>query len=96
MVLMNSFDYTRWLPENEKNMSSLAKSAFSPFGGGSRICLGIHLARMELRLAVAEFFRVCKDAKLAPSVTPESMAMLNFFLIAPAAHRCEIVLKDEL
>lgn len=51
---------------------------------------------MELRLAVAEFFRVCKDAKLAPSATPQSMAMLNFFLIAPAAHKCEIVLKDGL
>ncbi|KAI5251552.1 cytochrome P450 monooxygenase [Aureobasidium subglaciale] len=84
------FDHTRWLPPN--TLSPLAKAVFSPFGAGSRVCIGVHLARMELRLAAAEFFRECKGAKLAASTTEESMKPVNFFLITPTAHKCEIVM----
>ena len=73
-------------------MSDRAKAAFSPFGAGSRVCMGIHLAYMELRLATALFFRECKGAKLAPSVTAESMEVENIFLIAPKAGECKVVL----
>jgi hypothetical protein len=102
------------------------------------------LARMELRYAVAFFFRECKGVsdeyrkgghgrddsakgdpllwsgraicrsaealapwptlaalapcsvtvRLAPSPTPESMEFENFFLIAPKAHRCDIMLEQ--
>jgi hypothetical protein len=45
---------------------------------------------MELRYAVAFFFRDCRGIRLALSTTPESMEFENFFLIAPKAHRCEI------
>ncbi|THX68893.1 cytochrome P450 monooxygenase [Aureobasidium pullulans] len=86
----DKFDHTRWLPPNE--LSPLAKAVFSPFGAGSRVCIGIHLARMELRLATAKFFRECKGAKLAPSTTDESMKPVNFFLITPQAHKCEIIM----
>ena len=48
---------------------------------------------MELRLATAEFFRKCKGARLKTSVTDESMEMVNFFLIAPKAHKCEIEIE---
>lgn len=86
----DKFDHTRWLPPNE--LSPLAKAVFSPFGAGSRVCIGMHLARMELRLAAAAFFRECKGARLAASTTDESMKPVNYFLIAPKAHKCEIVL----
>jgi cytochrome P450 len=66
---------------------------YSPFGLGSRVCLGVHLARMEMRLATTEFFRVCQGAMLAPSVTNDSMGMENYFLIAPVGHKCEVVVK---
>ena len=90
------FDHTRWLPiEGSERQRlpepELAKSIFSPFGAGARSCLGIHLARMELRLGAAEFFLRCPNAKLAPGTTPESMEMENHFLIAPKSHRCEII-----
>lgn len=49
---------------------------------------------LELRYAVAFFFRECRGIKLAPRTTPESMEFENFFLIAPKAHRCEITLKN--
>ncbi|KAI5266530.1 cytochrome P450 monooxygenase [Aureobasidium subglaciale] len=84
------FDHTRWLPPN--TLSPLAKAVFSPFGAGSRVCIGVHLARMELRLAAAKFLRECKGAKLAGSTTDESMKPVNFFLITPTAHKCEIVM----
>lgn len=52
----------------------------------------MHLAYMELRLATAEFFRVFKGARLAPSATPQCMEMEHFFAGAPKGHKCEIVL----
>ncbi|KAK4966967.1 hypothetical protein LTR28_003222, partial [Elasticomyces elasticus] len=87
------FHPTRWLPGKE--MPQAAKTAFHPFGAGARICAGIHLARMELRHAVAEFFRECRGIELCKSVTPESMEIINFFLIAPKGHKCEITLRSD-
>jgi len=50
---------------------------------------------MELRYAVAIFFRDLRGARLADMVTEESMAPLNFFLIAPKGKKCEIVLPGK-
>jgi hypothetical protein len=47
---------------------------------------------MELRMATAEFFRVFKGARMAPSATPQSMEMEHFFAGAPSGHKCEIML----
>ncbi|KAK4621200.1 Cytochrome P450 monooxygenase [Fulvia fulva] len=83
---------SRWLNDE---VSPEAKKVFHPLGSGSRICVGMHLAYMELRLASAEFFRVCKGACLAASVTDESMEMENHFLMAPRGHKLEIVLPKK-
>jgi cytochrome P450 len=65
--------------------------AFNPFGHGSRQCLGIHLGRIEMRLATALFFRECPGAKLASSATPESMAVVDSFIAGlPRDRRCGI------
>lgn len=69
--------------------------AFNPFGNGARQCLGIHLGRMEMRLATAMFFRECRGAKLAASATPESMSVIDSFVAGvPRDRRCEIELRS--
>src|SRR3569833_568688 len=72
------FDHSRWLPDS--NLSEQAKMSFNPFGYGARQCLGIHLGRIEMRLAAAMFFRECAGARLAPSATPESMDVMDSFI----------------
>lgn len=51
------------------------------------MCLGIHLAYMELRHGITEFVRECRHLELSKLSPPESMEMENFFLIAPVSHR---------
>ncbi|KKY24317.1 putative cytochrome p450 monooxygenase [Diplodia seriata] len=82
------FDPYRWLslPPN----TSPSSMSFMPFGAGTRICLGLHLALMELRLATAVFFRELKGVRLSGRTTPESMDVVNFFLITPKSGRCYI------
>lgn len=84
---MHSFQPERWLDKE-----STRNAVTAAFGGGSRVCLGLHLAYMELRYSAAHFFRTCKTAQLAPETTPASMEPENFFLIIPAAKKCEIVM----
>lgn len=80
-------------PPSKSSSSCLLLIRKQPFGAGARTCLGINVAQMEIRLATAEFFRECAGARLAPSTTPASMALDQFFLLSPAGHKCEVVLK---
>ncbi|KAH8799834.1 putative benzoate 4-monooxygenase cytochrome P450 [Xylogone sp. PMI_703] len=79
-----TFDPSRW-----DNPTKDMQDAFMPFSTGSRGCIGIHLARMELRLATAYFFKTFPHAKMSPKGTPEiDMEPQTFFLLAPKGHRC--------
>ncbi|KAJ5514962.1 hypothetical protein N7463_004514 [Penicillium fimorum] len=79
-------------PERWENPTKEMKDASLPFSGGSRICLGMHLARMELRLATALFFRALPNARPSTKegMTANEMEMQSFFLMAPQVHRCII------
>ncbi|RDW78462.1 hypothetical protein BP5796_06314 [Coleophoma crateriformis] len=81
------FKPERWLDQTQE-----MKDAFMPFGGGSRVCIGMHLAYMELSLATAMFFRELPGTK---TLTSESdMEFENYFVIAPKGHTCEITLAS--
>ena len=59
----------------------------------STVCIGLHLARLELSLAAAIFFREFPDVKISKLTTEKSMEMENHFLIAPKAHECFVILQ---
>ncbi|KAF1350640.1 sterigmatocystin biosynthesis P450 monooxygenase [Delphinella strobiligena] len=80
-----TFNPDRWL-----DATQAMRDAYSPFGAGSRVCLGIHLAMLELCMVTFKFLKQCPTAELCASTTPESMEIENFFLIVPKSHRCDI------
>ncbi|KAH7075574.1 cytochrome P450 [Paraphoma chrysanthemicola] len=84
------FDGFRFLEKSK--MSAQQKAAYMPFGGGSRVCIGLHLANMELRLGTALFFRQCRGARLGENMKDEMMEMDNRFLISPKGHCCYVTL----
>jgi hypothetical protein len=68
------------------------KDSFMPFGGGSRICIGMHLGQMELRLATAHFFRRIIRPKVSSKegFIDDDMYQHMYFLVSPKGHRCMI------
>ncbi|KAF5982362.1 cytochrome P450 monooxygenase [Fusarium bulbicola] len=58
-------DPETWSPSRWEKSSKMMHDAIMPFGGGSRVCIGKHLARMELRLAGARIFRAFPNATVS-------------------------------
>ncbi|ESZ94909.1 hypothetical protein SBOR_4701 [Sclerotinia borealis F-4128] len=85
-----SFQPERWLASKTDHL----KAVSHPFGAGTRTCLGIHLARTEMWLALALFFRQCKGARIAASQSEDGMEMKNFFSISPKGKKCMITLRE--
>ncbi|KAK3694514.1 cytochrome P450 [Podospora appendiculata] len=83
------FNPERWL---DGNVTRDMQDAFMPFGGGSRVCIGSHLARMELRLATTLFFRAFPHAKVSSKQNMSSADMVPaiFFILSPQGKRCLI------
>ncbi len=54
------------------------------------VCIGLHLAKIELRLGAARFFKAFPHATLSSleGMSDEDMFPELFFLISPQGHRC--------
>ncbi|KAH9895505.1 cytochrome P450 [Xylariomycetidae sp. FL2044] len=80
-----TFDPSRW-----QNASKAMRDGWMPFGGGSRVCIGLYLAMMELRLATAHFFRQFPNARVSSreDMSDADMEQLIFFLMFPKGRRC--------
>lgn len=94
------FDPTRFLDVKlpsmaEGHLTPNQKKVFVPFGGGTRMCLGINLAYLELRLGLALFFRECRGASLAKSMSLDDMAPDHFFVSSPRGRKCLITLGNK-
>ncbi|KAH7016446.1 cytochrome protein [Microdochium trichocladiopsis] len=83
----DKFNPWRW-----KNPTKEMKNAWMPFGGGTRTCVGIHLAYIEIRLGVARFFREFPHAKISTreGMSDDDMKEVVFFLLSPKGKRCLI------
>ncbi|KAK8017822.1 cytochrome P450 [Apiospora rasikravindrae] len=79
-------------PERWETPTQEMKDAFLPYGLGTRSCVGMHLANMELRISAVRFFKVFPSIVMssAEGMSDDDMEMMNFFLVAPKGHRCLI------
>ncbi|KKK14137.1 hypothetical protein P175DRAFT_0512102 [Aspergillus ochraceoroseus IBT 24754] len=80
----DEFDPDRWI-----NPTKDMKDSFLPWGAGSRICIGMHLARIELKKGAALFFRNFPTARLTTKegFSDQDMDPVIFFLMSPKGHR---------
>ncbi|KAL6856700.1 cytochrome P450 [Trichoderma novae-zelandiae] len=83
----DAFDPSRWAAPTRE-----MKDSFMPFGNGSRICIGLHLARMELRYAAAKFLLTYPEARVSAleGFSETDMVPRIFFFEEPKAKRCLI------
>jgi hypothetical protein len=56
------------------------------------VCIGLHLAQMELRIATAKFFRAFPNAKVSTleGFSDDDMEQMIYFLMYPKNKRCLI------
>ncbi|KAL5333391.1 cytochrome P450 [Aspergillus crustosus] len=83
-------DPERFIPSRWEHPTKLMKDGFMAFGAGTRSCIGVYLARMELRLALALFFKSFPKAKLSTKagMLEQELEMKIYFLVSPKGHRC--------
>ncbi|XEV07539.1 hypothetical protein FSHL1_012826 [Fusarium sambucinum] len=85
----DTFDATRFIdPSPEQNRAHV------PFSIGSRSCIGMHLARMEILITLATLFRQCRGMKLHHDTTNDMMRQVGEFFIVPKGGTCGIVVSD--
>ncbi|KAL3298647.1 cytochrome p450 [Colletotrichum asianum] len=84
------FNADRFLNPAEVKLQQ--RQAMIALGGGARVCIGQHLAMMELRLSAAIFFRECRGARLSSEMPADSMDLVDFVLLSPKRNRCDITL----
>lgn len=77
----------RWLTES--GPSEEMKALFMPFSKGTRACLGIHLAMMELKLTTARLVGEYV-VTVGDSMRDTDMDMKDHFLVLPAGGRCDL------
>jgi cytochrome P450 len=60
------------------------------------VCIGLHLARIELRLATARFFLAFPDATMSAKEgfrAEDDMRQMIYFLMGPKGKRCLVDLN---
>ncbi|KAJ0110304.1 hypothetical protein J7T55_000737 [Diaporthe amygdali] len=79
----------RWEIADEERLKAM-KKAWIPFGSGARTCLGLNLAIIELKAALAAVFRHY-NVELDPNTDPDGMSPIFAAVIRPKAEKCNLV-----
>ncbi|CAN9175716.1 unnamed protein product [Alternaria alternata] len=90
-------DPERFIPARWDNPSTDMLQSFYTFGGGSRACIGAHFAQLELRHALANFYRTFTKgvtASSAKSFSKAEMEVDTYFMTLPKGKRCVIEPKE--
>ncbi|RYN89562.1 hypothetical protein AA0120_g6246 [Alternaria tenuissima] len=90
-------DPERFIPARWDNPSTDMLQSFYTFGGGSRACIGAHFAQLELRHALANFYRTFTKgvtASSARSFSKAEMEVDTYFMTLPKGKRCVIEPKE--
>lgn len=80
------FDPARW-----KEPTKAMRDSYYAFGGGSRICIGMHFAQLEMRHALANFYRTFESGmrmSSAEGMSEDDMVPMCYFLEPPKGKRC--------
>lgn len=93
-TVVNSHPYTRardpqvfpkpleYYPERWESPTPAMKTMNTPFSTGARNCIGMHLARVQVILAICVIYQRF-NLKLDPSMTEEMMKMRDVGLMNP-------------
>lgn len=85
------FDPNRWISDGAINSGTQeVRDMMLVWGKGSRICLGQHMATMEIKILLArmiEVFEVC----LQGEQTHADMEMTDHFTLIPKGKKCGLV-----
>jgi cytochrome P450 len=84
------FDPTRWLETNGGTPEM--KEAYMPWSKGSRMCIAIHLALMELKMILATIVYGW-ELSVGERTTEDTMSMTDHFVMMPKGGFCELYLK---
>ena len=88
-----AFEPARWLNTMNRGGTPEMKEAYMPFSRGSRMCIGIHLATMELKMILATI--VCKwELSVGERTTDDTMSITDHFVMMPKGGFCELYLKQ--
>jgi cytochrome P450 len=82
-----------WMPFGGGSRCNFPYSRhFSPAADSIAACIGLNLAKMEIRHATAKFFRTFPSAKVSAleGFKDEDMEQVIYFLMEPKGNRCLI------
>lgn len=86
----HEFNPARWL--HAGSSLNVMRESFFAWSSGSRACMGIRLATMELKLIVSAMVWGW-DISPAEGTTEETMAIRDHFVILPRDKVCRLVFK---
>ncbi|KAJ3753507.1 cytochrome P450 [Lentinula raphanica] len=85
------FDISRWLEQDNQDSESqdAMTQAWAPYGLGTRMCIGQHLARGAMKTVLALVLRTF-DVECSPETNEKTMEMIELFGMFPVGLSCKL------